>query len=276
MATAKTQSGFVTIDGAQLYFEITGDGTPFVMIHAGVADHRQWNNEFAVFDREYRVLRYDMRGYGKSEPVAGEFRHIDDLAAMLDALELNEPAILMGCSMGGGLAMDFALTHPLRVKALIMVGSGPSGLEMDVPMPAKFADAEKAYNSGDLDLLAEMETRLWFDGTDRTPDQVDPGMRKLAYEMNRNALMLEDRKLGKRLPDAEIPAFDRLSQISTPVLVIVGERDTPYILAAADYMTERLPTAQKVTIADAAHLPNMDHPSQFQTVVGEFLKNLPG
>jgi pimeloyl-ACP methyl ester carboxylesterase len=246
------------------------------MIHAGVADRRQWNNEFAVFAREYRVLRYDMRGYGKSEPVEGEFRHMDDLAAIFNTLELHEPAILMGCSMGGGLAMDFALTHPSRVKALIMVGSGPSGLELDVPMSAKFADAEKAYNSGDLDLLAEMETRLWFDGTDRTPEQVDQAMRKLAYEMNRNALTLEDRKLGKRLPDAEEPAFDRLSQIGIPVLVIVGEHDTPYILAAADYMVERLPSARKVRIADAAHLPNMDHPDEFQMVVSEFLKSLHG
>ncbi|HUE98056.1 MAG TPA: alpha/beta hydrolase [Anaerolineales bacterium] len=276
MEPPEIRSGFVPSDGAQIYYETTGEGTPFVMIHAGVADHRQWNNEFAVFAREYRVLRYDMRGYGKSEPVEGEFRHMDDLVAVLHALELHEPAILMGCSMGGGLAMDFSLTHPSRVKALIMVGSGPSGLELDVPMPAKFAEAEKAYKAGDLDLLAEIETQIWFDGTDRTPDQVDPAMRKLAYEMNRRALSLEDRKLGKRLPDAQIPAFDRLSQIGIPVLVIVGEHDTPYILAAADYMVERLPSARKVTIADAAHLPNMDHPEQFQLVVSEFLQSLPG
>lgn len=274
MATPETISGFAAIESAQIYYEIAGAGTCFVMIHAGVADHRQWNNEFAVFARAYRALRYDMRGHGKSEPVEGEFSHLGDLVALLDTLELHEPMIIMGCSMGGGLAMDFALTHPSRVKALIMVGSGPSGLELNVPMPAKFAEAEKAYKAGDLDLLAEMETQLWFDGTDRTPDQVNPAMRKLAYEMNRHALSLEDRKLGKRLPDAEIPAFDRLSQIGIPVLVIVGQHDTPYILAAADYMVERLPSARKVAIADAAHMPNMDHPEQFQKVVKEFLKRL--
>ena len=170
--------------------------------------------------------------------------------------------------------MDFALAHSSRVKALIMVGSGPSGLDLDVPMPAKFADAEKAFESGDLDLLAEMETRLWFDGTDRTPEQVDQAMRKLAYEMNRNDLSLEARKLGKRLPDAEAPAFNRLGELNIPVLVIVGTEDTPYILAAADYMMENLPSARKITIEDAAHLPNMDHPQEFQTAVNEFLKRL--
>jgi pimeloyl-ACP methyl ester carboxylesterase len=157
-----------------------------------------------------------------------------------------------------------------------MVGSAPSGLQLDVPMPAKFAEAEKAYEAGDLELLAEMETRLWFDGTDRTPEQVNPLMRRLAYEMNRNALYLDARKLGKRLPDADLPAFDRLSEIAVPVLVIVGEHDTPYIVAAADYMLERLASARKVIIKDAAHLPNMDHPDQFQTTVRDFLEGLPG
>lgn len=274
MATLQTKSGFVTVDGARIYYEMAGEGTPFVMIHAGVADSRQWNNEFEFFGQDYQVVRYDLRGYGKSEPVAGEFNHMDDLVALLNTLELHEPFIMMGCSMGGGLAMDFTLTHPSRVRALIMVGSAPSGLELDVPALAKFAEAEKAYEAGDLDLLAELETQIWFDGRDRTPEQVDQAMRKLAYEMNRNALSLEARQLGKRLPNTAVQAFDRLSNLKQPVLVIVGSQDTPYILAAADYMLEKLPLARMVRIDNAAHLPNMEHPHQFQTLVMEFLAGL--
>lgn len=274
MATLQTKSGFVTVDGARIYYEMAGEGTPFVMIHAGVADSRQWNNEFEFFGQDYQVVRYDLRGYGKSEPVAGEFNHMDDLVALLNSLELHEPFIMMGCSMGGGLAMDFTLTHPSRVRALIMVGSAPSGLELDVPALAKFAEAEKAYEAGDLDLLAELETQIWFDGRDRTPEQVDQAMRKLAYEMNRNALSLEARQLGKRLPNTAVQAFDRLSNLKQPVLVIVGSQDTPYILAAADYMLEKLPLARMVRIDNAAHLPNMEHPHQFQTHVIEFLAGL--
>jgi len=276
MTTPQIKSGFVTVDSARIYYETAGEGTPFMMIHAGVADRRQWNNEFEFFAQDYQVVRYDLRGYGKSEPVAGEFRHLDDLVSILNALDLHKPLIIMGCSMGGGLAMDFALTYPSRVKALIMVGSAPSGLELDVPALAKFAEAEKAYESGDLDLVAELETQIWFDGTDRTPEQVNPAMRKLAYEMNRNALSLEARNLGKRLPNIEVPAFDRLSELKLPVLIIVGTQDTPYILAAADYMIEKLPLAQKATIDDAAHLPNMEHPHQFQNLVREFLEGLSG
>lgn len=275
MTMTQTKSGFAEVDGAQIYYEIASSGTPFVMIHAGVADSRQWNNEFAFFAQTYQVIRYDMRGFGRSEPVEGEFSHMGDLVEVLEALEVQDPVILMGCSMGGGLAMDFALAHPDRVKALIMVGSGPSGLELDVPVPPKFADAEKAYEKKEWDLLAELETQIWFDGTGRTSEQTDQEMRQLAYEMNRNALRHEAKGIGKRLPNTETPAFDRLEDLNRPVLVIVGVHDTPYILAAADYMVEKLPSAQKVTIEDAAHLPNMDHPNEFREIVRSFLNGLP-
>jgi pimeloyl-ACP methyl ester carboxylesterase len=101
MPTIQTKSGFANINNAQIYYEIASKGMPFVMIHAGVADSRQWNNEFAFFARDYQVLRYDLRCYGKSEPVEGEFSHMDDFVSLIDALELRDPLILMGCSMGG-------------------------------------------------------------------------------------------------------------------------------------------------------------------------------
>ena len=274
MSTPQTKSGLASIDNAQIYYETAGKGMPLVMIHAGVADSRQWNNEFAFFAQNYQVIRYDMRGYGKSEPVDGEFSHIGDLISLLDTLELHEPLVMMGCSMGGGLAMDFALTQPSRVRALIMVDAGPSGLELNVPTPAKFAEVEKAFEAGELDLVAEIETQIWFDGMDRTSEQVNQAMRKLVYEMDRKVLSHEVRQLGKRLPNTQTPAFDRLTALHIPVLVIVGAHDTPYMLAAADYMIEKIQSARKVIIEDAAHLPNMDQPHEFQGIVKAFLEGL--
>jgi pimeloyl-ACP methyl ester carboxylesterase len=155
-----------------------------------------------------------------------------------------------------------------------MVDAGPSGLKLDVPTPSKFDDAEKAFESGDLDLVAEIETQIWFDGMDRTPKQVNQTMRKLLYEMNRIALSHEVKQLGKRLPNTQTPAFDRLSDLHIPVLVIVGAHDTPYMIAAADYMVENIQSARKVIIEDAAHFPNMDHPHEFQIIVKDFLEGL--
>jgi 2-hydroxy-6-oxonona-2,4-dienedioate hydrolase len=274
MSELRSESGLAGIDNALIYYEIAGKGQPLVMIHAGVADSRQWNNEFAHFARRFRVLRYDMRGYGKSKPVDGEFSHLQDLTALLDYLQIDQPAILMGCSIGGGLAMDFTLTQPSRVAGLIMVDSNPRGLELDVPDPPEFEEAEKAYNAGDLDLLAEIETQIWFDGVDRTPAQVNPVMRQLAYEMNRHALSLDAKGLGKRLPDTQVPAVERLSELHVPVLVIVGAQDIPYMQAAADYMVEKIPSARKEIIEDAAHLANMDQPDEFRRVVTAFLDSV--
>jgi len=274
MLTPEIKSGFANIDNAKVYYEVAGKGLPLVMIHAGVADSRQWNNEFTNFAQSYQVIRYDMRGYGKSEPVDGEYSHMSDLVSLLEALEIHEPLVMMGCSMGGGLAMDFALTYPSRAKSLIMVDAGPSGLELNVATPTKFADAEKAFEAGNLDLVAEIETQIWFDGTDRTPEQVNPAMRKLLYEMNRLALSYEVKQLGKRQPNTQTPAFDRLGDLNIPVLIIVGTHDTAYILAAADYMTEKIQSARKVIIEDAAHLPNMDQPHEFQRTVKDFLESL--
>ena len=275
MPKHQSQSGFISIHNAKLYYEVTGMGTPLVMIHAGVADSRMWNNEFAYFAQSNQVIRYDMRGYGKSEPVEGEFSHLSDLDLLLETLGIHEPIVIMGCSMGGGLAMDFALTYPSKVKALVMVDSGPSGLELDVPTPSKFADAEKAFESGDLDLVAEIETQIWFDGMGRTPEQVNPTMRKLLYDMNRLVLSHEVKGLGKRLPNTDTRAFNLLERLNIPVLIIVGSHDTPYILAAAEYMKEKITFANKITIEDAAHLPNMDQPQEFQNVLEKFLSSIP-
>jgi len=274
MSTPQTTSGFVNIDNAKIYYETAGTGMPLVMIHAGVADSRQWNNEFAEFSHNYQVIRYDMRGYGKSEPVDGEFSHLSDLVSLLNALGIHDPLVIMGCSMGGGLAMDFALTHPTRVKALIMVDAGPGGLELDTAAPSTFADAEKAFEAGDLDRVAEIETQIWFDGTGRMPEQVNQAMRKLLYEMDRLALSHEVKQLGKRLPNTEVPAVDRLKDLAIPVLLIVGSHDTAYMLAAAEYMQEKITSARKVVIEDAAHLPNMDQPHEFQGIIKDFLVSL--
>jgi 3-oxoadipate enol-lactonase len=273
MLEIHNQSGLAAINHAQIYYEMAGAGQPFVMIHAGIADSRQWNNEFAYFSQRFRVIRYDLRGYGKSAPVEGEFSHFQDLAALLEYLNIDQPLILMGCSMGGGLAMDFALAQPSRVRALIMVDAGPSGLELDVPSPVKFAEVEKAFDLGNYDLVAELETQIWFDGEGRTPGQVNQAMRRLVLEMDRNALTQEVKQLGKRLPNAQAPAAGRLSELNAPVLAVVGEYDTPYMLAAAEYMLKNLPKARKVTIEDAAHLPNLDQPDEFQRIVTKFLEN---
>jgi len=268
------KTGYISSEKARIYYEQNGTGISLIMIHAGVADSRQWNNEFQRFSQDFQAVRYDIRGYGKSNPVDGVFTHLGDLTTLIEALEINPPYILMGCSMGGGLAMDYALANPEKVAALIMVGSGPSGLVLDVEEPEIFSDAAKAFEDGDLDLLAEIETQIWFVGMDRTRDQVDPKMHQLAFDMNRTAIGHEVKQLGQRQADTDKPAYERLEEINSPLLIIVGSQDIPYMHAAANYMMEIVDSAQKIIIQNAAHLPNMDQPEQFFRIVSRFLADL--
>lgn len=196
---------------------------------------------------------------------------MEDLIALLDRLCFHQPVVLIGCSIGGSLALDFALAHPSRVRALVMIGSGPSGLRLDVPGHPQQEDAERAYQAGELDLVAELEAQIWFDGMGRTPQQVNQDMRNLALEMNRLALSHDAKKLGKQLADTDTPAAERLDELKIPLLVIVGEHDIPYPHAAADHLVDNIPSARKVILEDAAHLPNMDHPDQFQSAIRSFL-----
>jgi pimeloyl-ACP methyl ester carboxylesterase len=93
--------------------------------------------------------------------------------------------------------------------------------------------------------------------------------------MNRRGLELDAKRLGRRLPDTSSPAAGRLSHLQLPVLIIVGAHDTPCMLAAADYMAENIPNARKVIVPNAAHLPNLEHPDDFQEIVSAFLEELP-
>src|SRR5690606_6601331 len=125
-AGGNMSTGFADINGARLYYEVAGEGPALVLLHAGICDSRMWDDQFAAFAKHYRTVRYDLRGYGQSNPVAGRFAHYEDLRALLDHLGI-ERAYLIGVSFGGMIAIDFTLTYPQRVAGLILVGTGVDG-----------------------------------------------------------------------------------------------------------------------------------------------------
>lgn len=267
------QSGFADVKGARLYYELAGEGASIVMIHAGIADCRMWDGEFEAFARSHRVLRYDMRGYGKSLPVEGEFNLQDDLETLLNKLDVTPPFSLMGCSMGGGLAIDFALSHPDRAANLILVGSDPAGLDLEAEWPDElFAQSEAAFEAGDVERAAELDMRIWFDGHGRSRQDVNGDARRKAKAMAKLVAKHELKGIGTHArKDAAIPAAERLHELSMPALIVIGENDLPYLRLAADYMTEKLPAAAKLVLQDAGHLPNLEHPAAFQAAVLGFL-----
>jgi pimeloyl-ACP methyl ester carboxylesterase len=263
------QSGLADINGAKMYYEVAGSGHPLIMVHAGIAHSGMWDDQFAFFAEHYQVIRFDMRGFGQTVPVEGEFSNREDLHALLKHLRV-ERAYLMGCSKGGGVCMDFALEHPEMATALIMVGSGPGGFEFETEPPKQRDEIIKTFEAGDLERTSELETQVWVDGQGRTPDQVNPAVRRKVFEMNLMALKYEKMGLGKEKP-LDPPAVQRIQELKLPTLIVYGDLDTPYIVAAADFMARHIAGAKKALMPGTAHVPNMERPAEFNQQVLAFL-----
>jgi 3-oxoadipate enol-lactonase len=269
----EVQTGFAEINDAKIYYEVAGAGQPFLMVHAGIANKSMWDDQFDFFAQKYRVVRYDMRGFGQSVPVADDYQRHEDIRALLDFLKIDH-AYLMGCSMGGGACMNFALDYPDRADALIMVGSAPRGFAYEEWSPSPLdEEIEAASEKGDLERVNELEIQIFVDGKGRTPNQVNPALRQKVYDMNMIALRNE-KLLGKDVP-SPTPAAKRISELNLPVLIVIGDLDEDYIARAADFMMANIPGATKIVMSGTAHLPNMEFPKEFNAHVQEFLDTLP-
>lgn len=268
--------GFLTVNGARLWYEDTGSGKAVTLVHAGVTDHRQWDEQVPALAERYRVIRFDMRGYGQSEIKPGNASLWGDIQGVLDALGVERTA-LIGCSMGGAAAIDFTVTHPERVGALITVGSGLSGAPDHDNPPEQVAAMEEgvaAQNAGDIARLTELEARYWCQGFARTADQVKPSVMKrfLEMESNNNRRYSDGEWKGAEFTPLDPPAFGRLGSLTVPTLVIVGSGDEAAVQAMADDIANGIPGARKVVMEGLGHVPNMDEPEEFNRIILEFLR----
>jgi pimeloyl-ACP methyl ester carboxylesterase len=270
--TGAPEGGFAEVNDASLYYDVVGNGESLVLVHAGIADRRMWDGQLEAFAERYRVVRYDMRGCGRTEtPTGATFSHHDDLRGLLDFLGI-ERANLLGCSIGARTVIDFALAHPERVRALALVCPSVSGSESDEEPPEEWDELVAADEAGDLDRVSELEVRIWVDGPYRSPDHVDPAVRDLVREMNVIALRNEA-GLGEERP-AQLPAVHRLAEIQAPTLVVAGDVDRPEVGARADLLSRSIPRTQKAVINGTAHVPNMEKPVEFNRILLEFLAGI--
>lgn len=268
-----TISGSVHVNGADFHYDLAGPASrpPLVLLHAGICDRRMWDDQLPALAAHYRVLRYDLRGFGQTGPAVGPYSHAADLAGVLDALGL-ERAALIGCSKGGSTALDFALLHPERVSALVLVCSSPSGYRPDppVPEPPQVPALVAAFDAGDLARCAELEVQIWVDGPTRAPGQVPAALRDKVRVMDLLALQHEVAGSGQEQKAAP-PAAGRLAEVRAATLVIIGDLDAPISLSSGAALAAGIPAAQRVVIEGTAHLPNLEQPALFNQVVLDFL-----
>jgi 3-oxoadipate enol-lactonase len=259
----------VDVNGTRLYYEIAGSGQAVVFIHGFTLDTRMWDDQFTAFARHFQVIRYDMRGFGKSALPTGEtYSHVNDLKGLLDQLGVQQ-AYLVGLSKGGAVALDFALTYPLRTRALVLIDTVLGGFQWSPEGAAR--DGLVWQRAREAGIPAAKESWL-------THPLFAPAQRQPAVKARLACIVAE--YSGWHFVNAdpeqalEPPAAQRLPELRMPVLAIVGEYDIPDFLQIAELVHQQVPAARKTVVPGVGHMANMEAPEQVNDAVLQFLTTL--
>jgi 3-oxoadipate enol-lactonase len=251
-------------DGA-LECETAGEGPAVVLIHGGLVDRRLWDGQVGPLARDHRVIRYDLRGLGRSSMPGGPFSHLDDLDQVLNALAVDR-AVLIGLSLGGMIAMDYTLEHPERVRALVLAAPGLRGYEWD-PNPAM----EEVY----LTLLVDPERAIALllkTGMGGATAEAKAALERMVTDNLRGWSQVDPKSV--RWPSTA--TLDRLGDIQAPTLVLIGSDDEPALRQIAETIASTIPQASQVVVSGARHHLNLDRPGEFRRKVRRFLEGLEG
>ena len=258
-------SGYVEASGAQVYYEWTGTGHPLVLLHAGGLDLRMWDEQFKIFASKFKVIRYDVPACGKSSIPTTQFSDAGILYELLKHLGIAQ-AYLLGASLGGRIALDFAVEYPSMVKGLVLVAPGLGGYEWS----AEYLDQigvifRVAEQNGPAQAVEE-----WLCHPHMLPAMQNAEISGQVKRMN-----IDNANLWvQRLPELPIdpPAIKRLRDLVIPTQIIVGDRDVQDIYVIADLILANIAGAKKVVIQGAGHIVSMEKPDEFNKVVTDFLK----
>jgi 3-oxoadipate enol-lactonase len=264
--TVSSDTGYITVDGGKLFYETAGKGENIVLLHDGMVDREIWDEQFPVLAKNYKVVRYDRRTYGKSSDPQAPYSDIEDLDQVFIQLKIDK-AIIFGMSSGGGLAIDFALKYPAKVSALVLVGAVVSGYGYSAHM------FNRGGHMNPAEVLADPQKTvhyfIWDD-----PYEIYSGNIKAKEKV---AKILENnlhnaKSVNKKQPDR--PAVKFLPEIKVPTLVLVGEYDIPDVHSHAGVIESGIPGAKREIILKSGHLIPLEQPRAFDSSVLGFLKNM--
>jgi 3-oxoadipate enol-lactonase len=264
-------SGYVEVPGGRLYYEVEGAGHPLLLIHGGLGSLRMWDGQIADFAERYRVIRYDTRGFGRTETEYVPFSNRADAAALLQHLDAAS-AYVIGQSRGGTIALDLALEHPELVDALVLVAGGASGYEAQLPdgvTPPPWDEMERLYDAKDWERVAELETQVWVDGWGQPTTRIDPELRRRVH-----GWILDNYRAGKEEGEPQPldpPAAGRLTEVRAPTLVMIGAADEPAGVMNGRNIADQVPDAQLIEFPGVAHMIQLEEPERFNRLVIDFL-----
>jgi pimeloyl-ACP methyl ester carboxylesterase len=227
-----------------------------------------WQPQVDVLEAAgHPVIAPDLRGFGDNRLEAAPFSHLRDAEALLDG-----PAAVVGCSLGGRVALELALHRPELVERLVVIAPGMPGWDWSEETKAGWAAEETAYEAGDLDAAAEESVRLWVDGPNRSAEDVDPSVRSAATAMVLRSYEMQEGAWEAGADEEEpLAVKSRLGEIRCPTLVLVGDEDVPDMQDIASCVARKVDGARLVTVADAAHLPSLERPDEVNALLLDFL-----
>ena len=247
-------------DGVDIYYEVHGSGPALILTHGYSATSQMWQGQIEPLAKNHTLILWDMRGHGQSDYPAdpsaySEELTVGDIDALLDKVGAKT-AIVGGLSLGGYMSLAYYNAHPERVRALLIIDTGP-GFKKDDAREGWNQNARSRADTLEKDGLATLKT----------------GSAERAYAVHRDALGLAKAARGM-LTQRDATVIESLPNIKAPSVVIVGSKDTPFI-AASDYMAAKIPGAQKIVIDDAGHASNIDQPKAFNDALLAYLETLP-
>lgn len=265
---------YLQVHGGKLYYEIAGEGPPVVLIHAGFLDSRMWNDQFQLFAKSAKVIRYDARGYGRSSRPNEEYSDAEDLLALLKHLKIDRANIL-GISNGGRIAFDFVSVHPAMVNSLILVSPGIHGYKAGPVEEKEWAEEDRiltrpqelAISENRIDDAVKMDLDFWASAQE---GKSKSRIREIAVA-NSHIHKNPPYKLQK---SPEPPAFTGLNQIRIPTILITGDRDGKLEQTMTKKLHELIPGSKLSLIKGADHIANMSRPEEFNAIVSSFLQNV--
>lgn len=268
MTVPSARDDHLIVEGAQLYVKATGLGRAVILIHGWTLDHRMWSRQVTELERQYRVIHYDRRGFGRSSGIPVPTEDLHDLDALIECLTPGS-AVLCGASQGARVAMRYTSIHPDRVAALIVQGAPLDGF----PPPADSPEVIPIERWAALAAGGEMD-RVRAEWLKHPLMATALGRSELRRELKAMVDDYAGSDLLHPCTSEYLPSID-LSRIQVPTLILEGENETAWRRRIARKLAEEIEGAKLETIVGAGHLANMDRPEEFNRLVLEFLSDLP-
>jgi len=266
------ESGYANIGDAKIYYEQKGEGTPIIFLHGAYCDTRAWDYQFDEFAKDYHVIRYDLKGFGKSSvpDSTKPYQFVDELNALLDYFNI-EKAVIVGHSMGGVPAFKMAFSHPEKVLALVLLESGPWYKGMlaneDANVLAELGNAVKIGKTEGIEAGKETFLKISI----LKPAMNNPLSKKILVDMTMDysGWNFINKDLWQSGPSLELKEY---AKMDVPTLICRGELSLPFYYRTTNALNQTLPNSTLVEISHSGHMIQLENPEEFNKVLRQFLK----